>query len=44
MNKRMEHDKMQISEQREELEKEVRRIRDLNMSLQRELGAERSNH
>ena len=38
MNKRMESDKLKISEEREQIEREVRRIRDLNLSLQRELG------
>jgi len=38
MNKRMEGDKIKISEEREQIEQEVRRIRDLNISLQRELG------
>ena len=38
MNKRMEGDKVKISEEREKIEQEVRRIRDLNISLQRELG------
>lgn len=38
MNKRMEGDKIKISEEREKIESEVRRIRDLNVSLQRELG------
>ena len=38
MNKRMEADKVKISEEREKIEAEVRRIRDLNVSLQRELG------
>ena len=38
MNKRMESDKLKISEEREHIEREVRRIRDLNLSLQRELG------
>ena len=38
MNKRMEADKVKISEEREKIEQEVRRIRDLNISLQRELG------
>ena len=38
MNKRMEADKVKISEDREKIEAEVRRIRDLNVSLQRELG------
>jgi len=35
----MEGDKLKISEERESIEQEVRRIRDLNLSLQRELGA-----
>jgi len=38
MNKRMETDKVKISEERERIEQEVRRIRDLNISLQRELS------
>lgn len=38
MNKRMESDKVKISEDREKIEQEVRRIRDMNISLQRELG------
>ena len=33
MNKRMEVDKLKISEEREQIEQEVRRIRDLNISL-----------
>ena len=38
MNKRMEMDKVRISEEREKIEAEVRRIRDLNISLQKELN------
>jgi hypothetical protein len=33
MNKRMEHEKLKISEEREMIEGEVRRIRELNMQL-----------
>jgi len=34
MNKRMEGEKLKISEEREQIEQEVRRIRELNLSLQ----------
>jgi hypothetical protein len=31
MNKRMEHEKLKVSEEREQIEAEVRRIRELNL-------------
>ena len=33
MNKRMEHEKLKVSEEREQIEAEVRRIRELNLQL-----------
>lgn len=39
MNRRMEHDKLKISEEREQIEGEVRRIRELNMQLQQRASA-----
>ena len=39
MNRRMEHEKLKISEERESIEQEVRRIRELNLSLQKQIHA-----
>jgi len=37
MNKRMESEKFKISEEREQLEQEIRRIREANSSLENQM-------
>lgn len=39
MNKRMEHEKLKVSEEREQIEAEVRRIRELNLQLAQKASA-----